>query len=375
MPKIFTTLDKIKPVYDVLYKVILLICKLLLIADILITSYAVFGRLVGGIQLSDGSYLRNVVSFIDDPYDYVSAPSLPSMKTIRTAIPESERTLFSKSIEAITAPEDMRSMLFAVANRYPYPRDLSSFAYASALAAANTVGRSVRGSRISMGTSGRAVFNRLGDPTIAVSGSAIDAKSRWKPLQYYSSRHFESVKVYADMEEGSVIFSASNLRKFDFIGSLEYRIADASNYTIYKSSEPCDISALSSTRISTRDISEYIKGHESEYYLEYYLKEGSNVLSKTCLLFLPEKHFDFKKPKIKVVISGEDRRFSITLSSDVFVKDIEIGFDGIDVVLDNNYIDITSDAPIKIGFTVLGSSETAYRLKDALQLFSVYDLR
>ncbi len=67
MPKIFTNLDKIKPVYDVLYKVILLICKLLLIADILITSYAVFGRLVGGIQLSDGSYLRNVITFIDDP--------------------------------------------------------------------------------------------------------------------------------------------------------------------------------------------------------------------------------------------------------------------------------------------------------------------
>ena len=33
MPKIFTTLDKIKPAYDVTYKVVLFICKLLLIAD------------------------------------------------------------------------------------------------------------------------------------------------------------------------------------------------------------------------------------------------------------------------------------------------------------------------------------------------------
>ena len=29
MPKIFTTLDKIKPAYDVTYKVVLFICKLL----------------------------------------------------------------------------------------------------------------------------------------------------------------------------------------------------------------------------------------------------------------------------------------------------------------------------------------------------------
>lgn len=52
MPKIFTTLDKIRPVYDITYKVVLFICKLLLIADILITTMSVIGR---------------YVSFIPDP--------------------------------------------------------------------------------------------------------------------------------------------------------------------------------------------------------------------------------------------------------------------------------------------------------------------
>ena len=44
MPKIFTTLDKIKPAYDVTYKVVLFICKILLIVDILITTMSVVGR-------------------------------------------------------------------------------------------------------------------------------------------------------------------------------------------------------------------------------------------------------------------------------------------------------------------------------------------
>lgn len=44
MPKIFDTMDKIKPVYDVAYKVFLLICKVLLIADILIATYTVLAR-------------------------------------------------------------------------------------------------------------------------------------------------------------------------------------------------------------------------------------------------------------------------------------------------------------------------------------------
>lgn len=56
MPKIFQTLDKVKPVYDWTYQVFLVICKLLLIADILITSYAVAGRM-----------LHDYIPFLKDP--------------------------------------------------------------------------------------------------------------------------------------------------------------------------------------------------------------------------------------------------------------------------------------------------------------------
>ena len=56
MPKFFEKMDKIKPVYDAVYQIILFICKLLLVADILLTSYAVLGR-----------YVHQYISFITDP--------------------------------------------------------------------------------------------------------------------------------------------------------------------------------------------------------------------------------------------------------------------------------------------------------------------
>ena len=59
MPKIFTTLDKIKPAYDITYKVVLLVCKLLLIADILITTMSVCGRYIWFIP--DPSWSEEVV--------------------------------------------------------------------------------------------------------------------------------------------------------------------------------------------------------------------------------------------------------------------------------------------------------------------------
>ncbi len=315
------------------------------------------------------------VKVTDSLNEYVRYPSFPSMKTIRTAIPEGERSLFSYSIEAIAEEGAIRDMLLAVADRYPYPADLSSFAYASALAAANKVGETVKSCRLSEGELGRAVFDRLGDSSLAISPSAIDHRARWKPLQYYCRRHFAPVKLYAENKGGEVSFSVVNSRRIDFVGNIEYRLADSSNYTIFRGAEPVELEALGVKTLVTLDLSDQIKGRERECYLEFWLKEGSSQYSRDLILFVPEKHFEFKRPKLKTVITGSDRRFSLTVSADVFVKDLELDFDGVDAVFTNNYIDLTGESPVKIDFTVNGGPETTYHLKDVMQIRSVVDLK
>lgn len=52
MPKFFDVFDKIRPIYGWTYKIVMFICKILLIVDILVTSMAVAGR---------------YISFIPDP--------------------------------------------------------------------------------------------------------------------------------------------------------------------------------------------------------------------------------------------------------------------------------------------------------------------
>lgn len=59
MPTIFDKLDKIKPIYDMIYKVILFICKILLILDIASTSMAVAGRYISFIP--DPSWSEEIV--------------------------------------------------------------------------------------------------------------------------------------------------------------------------------------------------------------------------------------------------------------------------------------------------------------------------
>lgn len=59
MKGFMTSLGKIKPVYDAVYKGLLFVCKILLVADILITSFAVLGRFVSFIP--DPAWSEEVV--------------------------------------------------------------------------------------------------------------------------------------------------------------------------------------------------------------------------------------------------------------------------------------------------------------------------
>ncbi|MCD8395987.1 MAG: TRAP transporter small permease [Lachnospiraceae bacterium] len=59
MEAFFQKVDKIKPVFDITYKVVLFICKILLIGDILITSMSVAGRYISFIP--DPSWTEEVV--------------------------------------------------------------------------------------------------------------------------------------------------------------------------------------------------------------------------------------------------------------------------------------------------------------------------
>lgn len=313
-------------------------------------------------------------SIIPEARKYIGAPSLPSDKTLAMVVPPEERNLFSRAVESIAEDGAIGQMMLSVAEKYPYPATLSDFAYVSALASAAKVGELIKESRMTRGKSGRAIFSKLGDSLVAVSPSAIDSFARWKPLQYYAARYFAPIALYAEKTENGVRFSASNERKIDFIGTIEYRVATSSNSTVYQGSEACEISAMTARELFVRDFSEYTQLYEDSYYVEYYLKEGSTIISRGTLLSCPEKHFRFEEPGIKFSISGSDRNFSIALTADAFAKDLEIDFIDIDAVLSDNYFDITNEVPIKINVTLKEPSNIA-RLQDSLQIRSMYDIK
>ena len=115
MPKIFTTLDKIKPAYDVTYKVVLVICKVFLIADILITSYAVAGRLLHKWIpfLTDPSWTEEVVLTLMS-YMAVLSAALSIRRGAHIRMTAFDRYLSPKLLKVLDIIADVAVMVLGV---------------------------------------------------------------------------------------------------------------------------------------------------------------------------------------------------------------------------------------------------------------------
>lgn len=306
---------------------------------------------------------------------YCGADSLPTPRTLDEYLRPDERNLFCERIEGSDG-ERVAKMVINASKEYPYATSLSAFSYVSGLASADTACDAVTRSRIARGAAGRAVFNTLGSAQLGASPSAMDSSARWKVLQYRTVKAFAPVLVSCEnLGGGKLSFRISNEHRKSYVGTLEYRLLDRKNRQITSASLECVVEAGSVSAPLVADVGEYITGRERDCYVEYSLRDGVSQTSRGTLFFVPKKHFNFADPEIKYEIVGSDRRFSITLSASAFASDVELSFEDSDAVLFDNYFDITSSAPMKIAFNVIGGIETAEHLARTLRIRSVYDVK
>lgn len=111
MPSVFNTIDKIKPAYDVAYKIVLFLCKLLLIVDILITTMAVAGRYIPFIP--DPAWSEEVI-LTCMAYMAVLSAALAIRRNAHIRMTAFDRFLSRKTIIALDIIAGIAVLLLAV---------------------------------------------------------------------------------------------------------------------------------------------------------------------------------------------------------------------------------------------------------------------
>ena len=111
MPVIFQKIDKIRPAYDMTYRAVLFLCKLLLVVDILITSMAVAGRYISFIP--DPAWSEEVVLTCMS-YMAVLSAALAIRRGAHIRMTAFDRYLPAKVVKSLDIIADLAVLALAV---------------------------------------------------------------------------------------------------------------------------------------------------------------------------------------------------------------------------------------------------------------------
>ena len=106
MPEIFQKLKKADAVYDKMYKLLMLICKLLLIADICITTESVIGRFV--LVIPDPAWSEEIVLILMS-YMAVLSAALAIRRNAHIRMTSFDRYLPKKVVKTLDVVADIVS--------------------------------------------------------------------------------------------------------------------------------------------------------------------------------------------------------------------------------------------------------------------------
>ena len=156
----------------------------------------------------------------------------------------------------------------------------------------------------------------------------------------------------------------------DFHGFVKMRVCKG-DFTIVRE----DVYDVSVSALSSKDVCCMSEAFVTDAYGEYMVAEiydsFRNLVTVRCQLFTREKYFNWENPNLRAEVKDIDGGVEIKVSADFFAKAVEIDFASADVILSDNYFDITSAD----GVTVTAKTDlSAKELTAQLRLKSVYDI-
>ena len=106
-------------------------------------------------------------------------------------------------------------------------------------------------------------------------------------------------------------------------------------------------------------------------FIVYLYDENGNLVMRQTELSVKPKYFEWKKPEFCVECEAGADGVWISVYSDVFAKNVELSWKEYDLILSDNYFDITSTDPVRV---FAKTDLLPEQVKSGLLLRSVYDI-
>ncbi len=317
-------------------------------------------------------YRRHYIRFCSE----FGFESFPAMKTIKTFCAPEDMNPFSKVMEDHQKCNDGNGkILNYLSQTYLYPTSFENLVYASQLIQADAIRYGVEHFRRFRGRCMGGLIWQLNDCWPVCSWSSIDYYGRWKGLHYAARRFYAPVLLSAHEKGYEVVLNVSNETMDSFNGRVSFGVYDNYNNKVYSDSVDVSVDKLSSKDIITLDLSEYVKGHDYDYYFAYSLEDNEgNKITTSSLLFVKPKHFNFKNPEIEVAVRDEAGKLVLDFTSKAYARGVYVDFEGFDAILSDNFFDITKGETVTIAVESCDEELTKEKILSNIQITSIWNM-
>ena len=296
--------------------------------------------------------------------------SFPSIKTIKEFCEEKDMNCFSRVMENHQKCKGgNKKILMYMADNYLYPNSFETMVYASQLLQADAIKYGVEHFRRQRGYCMGSIYWQFNDCWPVASWSSVDSNLRYKALHYAARKFYAPIEMGLFLEDDTLTVNVSNETMKDFDGELKLYVRTSSFEVKDECVRKISVGSLKSSDVMSVKV-DMSDAYNTYVYADLFGNDGNFVCRNTQLL-VAAKHFDWEKPNITVDVCDIDGGVKLSVSSDVFAKGVFIDFDGIDLVLSDNFFDITDAKP----YTITAKTEyCAQELKKAIKIMSVYDI-
>ena len=307
--------------------------------------------------------------------------SFPGKKTLDSfSLPE-DQNIFSEVMESHQKNGLANTKIFSyISGYYKYPKDMESIAYISQILQLKAIQYGVEHWRRNWGRCMGSIYWQLNDCWPVASWASIDYYGRWKALHYGAKRFYARFMATAcEKEELSteIDYYIHNESFEERKAVLRVRLIDRDFHTLYETETEITAAAFEVKNVLPMDFAPFLAeaGMKKRAVAEYSLIEDGCIVSRGTTLFVKPKYFDFKTPEYRVSVTEKADGFCIHAEADTYVSYAELSLDEYDVVLEDNFFDITSEegVDITVDKKEFPNQVTAEEVVAALHIRSVAD--
>jgi len=276
--------------------------------------------------------------------------SFPCMKTIETFTLPKDRNIFSKVMEAHQKNGTANAkILHYISEQFLYPKDFESLLYVSQVLQGIAMKSGVEHWRRNRGRCMGALYWQLNDNAPVASWSSIDYFGRWKALQYMAGKFYAPLAASFERRADtySLYVSSEHLapcRLHMTVALKTFSFEVLSETSAFITAEP-----LCARKVFEKDYAGLVSGRKDTCFLEYTLTDESGKTISDTSLFVPDKYAALPVPCVKSVVRKVSSGMEIELQTDCFARFAALDFEDYDAVFSDNFFDLTSAAPVRVG--------------------------